>query len=25
VVILGVFSLLYLKVLDRVNKHYGVK
>jgi hypothetical protein len=24
-VILGVFSLLYLKVLDRVNKHYGVK
>ena len=25
VVILGVFSLLYLQVLDRVNKHYGVK
>ena len=25
VVILGGFSLLYLKVLDRVNKHYGVK
>ncbi len=25
VLILGVFSLLYLKVLDRVNKHYGVR
>ena len=25
VLILGVFSLLYLKVLDRVNKYYGVK
>ena len=25
VVLLGVFSLLYLQVLNRVNKHYGVK
>ena len=25
VLILGVFSLAYLKILDRVNKHYGVK
>ena len=25
VVLLGVFSLLYLNVLNRVNKHYGVK
>jgi multiple sugar transport system permease protein len=25
VLILGVFSLMYLKVLDRVNKYYGVK
>ncbi len=25
VVILGAFSLMYLQVLDRVNKHYGVK
>jgi multiple sugar transport system permease protein len=25
VLILGVFSLVYMKVLDRVNKHYGVK
>ncbi|MBC7477103.1 MAG: sugar ABC transporter permease, partial [Pseudorhodobacter sp.] len=25
VVLLGAFSLLYLNVLNRVNKHYGVK
>jgi multiple sugar transport system permease protein len=25
VLILGVFSLAYLKILERVNKHYGVK
>ena len=25
VVLLGVFSLLYLNVLNRVNKHYGVR
>jgi multiple sugar transport system permease protein len=25
VLILGVFSLAYMKILDRVNKHYGVK